>query len=134
MYHVRPGNKYQLFNKHVRKFPTSFHKSLTLTAFFNHLRQFFHKSRITKNIKSQKKRNMNFFFNARNYISWCSGKFSIPLPLELFHKSRFFYNLCNIYKKSAELESLLNKVAGLQQVLRPATLLIQVFLMNIAKF
>ena len=56
MHHVRPGNKYQLFNKHVRKFPTSFHKSLTLTAISNHLRPFFDKSRITK------KKNVEIFF------------------------------------------------------------------------
>ena len=47
--------------------------------------------------------------------------------LELFNKSRFSYKLCNICRKSPELESLLNKPAGLQQVFRPATLLIQVF-------
>ena len=57
MHHVRPGNKYQLFNKHVRTFPTSFYKSLTLTAIFNHLRPFFDKSRITK-----KKKNEDIFF------------------------------------------------------------------------
>ena len=56
MHHLRPGNKYQLFNKHVRKFPTSFHKSLTLTAISNHLRPFFDKSRITK------KKNVEIFF------------------------------------------------------------------------
>ena len=43
MYHVRPGKKYQLFNKHVRKCPTSFDKSLTLNAIFNHLNPFFTK-------------------------------------------------------------------------------------------
>ena len=57
MHHLRPGNKYQLFNKHARKFPTSFHKSLTLTAISNHLRPFFDKSRITK-----KKKNVEIFF------------------------------------------------------------------------
>ena len=56
MHHLRPGNKYQLFNKHVRKFPTSFHKSLTLTAISNHLHPFFDKSRITK------KKNVEIFF------------------------------------------------------------------------
>ena len=56
MHHLRPGNKYQLFNKHVRKFPTSFHKSLTLTAISNQLRPFFDKSRITK------KKNVEIFF------------------------------------------------------------------------
>ena len=33
---------------------------------------------------------------------------------ELFYKSRFSKKLCNIYRKSPVLESLLNKVAGLQ--------------------
>ena len=47
--------------------------------------------------------------------------------LELFCRSRFSYKLCNIYRKSPLVESLLHKVAGLQQVIRPATLLIQVF-------
>ena len=61
MHHLRPGNKYQLFNKHVRKFPTSFHKSLTLTAISNHLRPFFDKSRITK----KKKKCGNFFLKVR---------------------------------------------------------------------
>ena len=46
MDHVRPGNK--LFSKHVRKFPTSLHKILILTAIFNYLRPFFHKNRVTK--------------------------------------------------------------------------------------
>ena len=44
MYDVRPGNKYQFFNKYVKKLYTSFHKSFTLTAIFNHLGPFFHKS------------------------------------------------------------------------------------------
>ena len=47
--------------------------------------------------------------------------------LESFYKSRFSYKLCNIYRKSPVLESLLNKVAGLEQVFRPAILLMQVF-------
>ena len=47
--------------------------------------------------------------------------------LESFYKSRFSCKLCNIYRRSPVLESLLDKVAGLQQVFRPATLLIQVF-------
>ena len=67
MHHVRPGNKYQLFNKHVRKFPTSFHKSLTLTAIFNHLRPFFDKSRINK----KKKKKWNFFFLKIRKIKIC---------------------------------------------------------------
>ena len=48
-------------------------------------------------------------------------------PLESFYKSKFSYKPCNIYRKSPVLKSLLNKVAGLQQVFRPATLLLQVF-------
>ena len=62
MYHVRPGNKYKLFNKHFRKFATSFHKSLTLTAIFNHFRPFFTKVVQLKNIKSKKKQGCEFFF------------------------------------------------------------------------
>ena len=45
--------------------------------------------------------------------------------LELLYKSRFSYKLCNIYRKSPVLESLLNKV--LQQVFMPARLLMQMF-------
>ena len=35
-------------------------------------------------------------------------------PPELFYKSRFSQNFRNIYRKSPVLESLLNKVAGLE--------------------
>ena len=67
MYHVRPGNKYQLLNKHVWKFTTLFYKSVTLAAIFNHLHRFFHKSLITKKYwKSTKTGMWKFFFNAKS--------------------------------------------------------------------
>ena len=56
MYYERRGNKNQLFNKHVRKFPTSFHKILTLTAIFNHLCHFFTEVSKLKDIKGKKKK------------------------------------------------------------------------------